>query len=195
MHQLFGRIFAHRLPHTPVLIDNALRAYNTSLQLNASNAETHKLIGDIWLFLRPNLSNAISEYTQSLRLNGQDFEAHERLGQSYERTNQFDAAIHEYQEALRVAPAQPPTLRAGIHYMLGLLANRVNQLPLAEHSFVQVLVTNPGDNQTRFLLSQVYERENKLEEAFTQCGYVIGPLSNNPTVQQLYYNLKNRLGR
>ncbi len=195
VHQLFGRVFAHRLPHTPMWIDNALRAYNTSLQLNPNNAETHKLIGDIWLFLRPNLAYAISEYSQSLKLNGQDFEAHERLAQCYEKTNQLDAAIREYQEAVRLAPPQPPTLRAGLHYMLGLLAHRANQLPLAEHSFVQVLVTNPGDNQTRFLLSQVYERENKLEEAFTQCGYVIGPLSNNPAVQQLYYSLKNRLGR
>jgi serine/threonine protein kinase len=195
VHQLFGRIFAHRLPRSQAQIDNALRAYNTSVQLNPNNAETHKLIGDIWLFLRPNFAYAISEYTQSLKLNGQDFEAHERLAQCYEKTNQLDAAIREYQEALRLAPSQPPTVRAGLHYMLGLLANRVNQLPLAEHSFVQVLVTNPGDNQTRFLLSQVYERENKLEEAFTQCGYVIGPLSNNPAVQQLYYSLKNRLGR
>jgi hypothetical protein len=34
-----------------------------------------------------------------------------------------------------------------------------------------------------------------LEEAFRECGYVVGPLSNNPAVQQMYQRLRSRLGR
>jgi hypothetical protein len=60
---------------------------------------------------------------------------------------------------------------------------------------VQVLYINPADHQTRFLLSQVYESENKLEEAFRQCSYVVQPLGTNPAVQQMFQRLRTSLGR
>ena len=73
---------------------------------------------------------------------------------------------------------------------------RANQWSVAEHAFVQILMLNAADAQARYLLSQVYEREGKLEDAFRECGYVInGPLGGNPAVQQLFFSVKNRLGR
>jgi predicted Zn-dependent protease len=82
-----------------------------------------------------------------------------------------------------------------LQFALGQVARRANQLSVAEHAFVQVLVLNPSDHQTRFLLSQVYEQEGKLDDAFLQCGYVIGPLGNDQRVVTLYNRLKMRLGR
>jgi hypothetical protein len=70
---------------------------------------------------------------------------------------------------------------------------RLNQWPVAEHAFVRVLIINPGDHMTRFLLSQVYEYENKLEEAFRECSYVVGPLNANPAVQQMHQRLRTLL--
>ena len=73
---------------------------------------------------------------------------------------------------------------------------RANQWSIAEHAFVQTLVLNAADTQARFLLSQVYQREGKLEDAFRECGYVMnGPLGSTPAVQQLFFSVKNRLGR
>lgn len=171
-----------------------MKAYATSLQLNANDAETHKLVGDVWLFLRRQPLPAIPEYTQALRLNASDVEAHQRLAQCYEETNQLEPGLREYQEAARLAVRQP-----GLFFKVGQLATRLNQLPVAERAYVQVLTINPADHQTRFLLSQVYENEGKLEDAWRECNFVIGPLSNNPTlkdgVQALYQRLKSRLGK
>ncbi|GLV58700.1 hypothetical protein KDH_55300 [Dictyobacter sp. S3.2.2.5] len=193
VHKIFGQVFARRTPPQP---DLALQAYNRSLQLNPNDAETHKLIGDIWYFLRQNPFQAIPAYTQSLRLNAQDLEAHDRLGQCFEKTNQVELAIREYQEAVRLAPTQPALLRLRLYFSLGQLAMRANQWSVAENAFVQVLILDAAEPRARFLLSQVYEREGKLEDAFRECGYVInGPLGSTPAVQQLYFNLKNRLGR
>jgi len=193
VHKIFGQVFARRNPPQP---DLAIQAYNRALQLNPNDAETHKLVGDVWYFLRQNPLQAIPAYTQSLRLNAQDFETHDRLGQCFEKTNQVEPAIREYQEALRLAPAQPELLRLRLYFSLGQLAMRANQWSVAENAFVQVLILDAAEPRARFLLSQAYEREGKLEDAFRECGYVInGPLGSTPAVQQLFFSLKNRLGR
>jgi tetratricopeptide (TPR) repeat protein len=194
VHKLFGQVYARRRPPQ---IDTAIMAYNRSLQLNADDAETHKLLGDVWLYLRPNYTQAAQEYIQSLRLNQNDFEAHERLAECYDKSNRPELAVREYQEAIRLAPAEPTLLRLRLNFALGQVAMRVYQWPVAEQAFVQVLILNASDNQARFLLSQVYEHEGKLDEAFRECNFVMGsPLAaTNPAVSPMYYRLKTRLGR
>ncbi|GER82439.1 hypothetical protein KTAU_10760 [Thermogemmatispora aurantia] len=191
VHKIFGQVFARRQPPDP---QRAIQAYNRSVQLNPNDAETHKLVGDVYHFILMRPGDAITAYTQSLRLNPNDFEAHQRLAQCYERLNQLEPALREFQEALRLTP-KVPTLLAALHYEIGQLAWRLNQLSLAERSFVQVLIINPADHQTRFLLSQVYERENKLGDALRECRYVVGAMPTNQAAQAMLQRLQARLGR
>jgi serine/threonine protein kinase len=188
VHKIFGIVFIHR---QPAQVDLAMQAYNRSLQYNPNDAETHKLVGDILLYFRQNAEAAIPAYRRSLSLNVQDAEAHSRLGLCYEKTSQLDAALREYQEAVRLEPKQ-----FQLQVVLGQLALRTNQLQLAENAFVQALFIRPAEHHVRFLLSQVYERENKLEDAYRECGYVVGPLgASNPAVPQMFQRLRSRLGR
>ena len=184
VHRSFGQIFALRKPPSS---DQALQAYNRSLQLDPSDAQTHKLLGDVWLYLKRQPALAIPAYTQSLRLNVNDLEAHQRLAQSYEETGQFEPALREYQEAARLAPKQP-----GLHLKIGQLAWRLNQLPVAERAFVTVLTINPADHQTRFLLSQVYENEGKIVDAERECSFVVSVI---PAAQPMLVRLQSRLRR
>ncbi|TMC18454.1 MAG: tetratricopeptide repeat protein [Chloroflexi bacterium] len=192
VHKLFGQVFARRVPPQ---VDLAMRAYNRSLELNPNDAETHKLVGDIWLFLRPQPAQGIPAYLQSVKLNPRDPETHFRLGQCYEKTGQLDFALRAYQEAFQLVSKQTPQPAITFALALGLLAKRLNQLPLAEQAFVQALTLNPADHQARFQLCQVYEAAKRFEDAFRECSYVIGPLGNNPEVQQVYARLRARLGR
>jgi serine/threonine protein kinase/thioredoxin-like negative regulator of GroEL len=199
VHKIFGKIFARRHPSD---VDHAMEAYNRSLQLYSEDAETHKLVGDVLLYLRPNYVQAITAYTQSLRLSPNDLETHERLALCYERTNQLDAALREYQEAVRLASSQSlsqPQVKSTflrLYSLLGHVARRINHLPIAENAFVQVLFLNPSDHQARFLLCQIYEQEGKIEDAFRECGYVMNGLqANHPSVKQTFQRLKERLGR
>jgi tetratricopeptide (TPR) repeat protein len=188
VHKLYGQMFVRRQPPQP---DLAASAYNRSIQLNVEDAETHKLLGDVFLFFRRQPAQAIPNYTQSLRLNPRDIEVHQRLAQCYEGLNQPEAALREYQEVAQLTPRQP-----AIHAVIGQLAMRLNRLPLAEQAFVQVLNLNPADHRIRFLLAQVYERENRLEDALRECNYVVGPLSTiDPAVPQMLNRLRTRLGR
>lgn len=184
VHRIFGQVFARRKPPA---IDQALQAYTRSLQLNANDAETHKLLADVSLYLKRQPLQAIPAYTQSLRLNPNDFEAHQRLAQCYEETNQLEPALREYQEAVRLSPKQ-----AGLHLKIGQLAWRLNQFPVAERAFVTVLTINPADHQTRFLLSQIYELEGKLVDAERECSYVVPMI---PAAQPMLLRIRSRMGR
>jgi len=188
VHKIFGQVFAWR--RQP---DLALQAYNRSLGFIPNDAETHKLVGDMYLYLRQLPGQAIPPYTQSLRLNPNDFESHQRLAKCYEETNQLEPALREYQEALRLAPAS--SKRPDLHYAIGQLASRLNQLALAERAYVEVLKINPADHSTRFLLSQVYEREGKLEAARRECGYVVAATPGNQAAQAMLQRLRSQLGR
>ena len=188
VHKIFGQVFAWRRQS-----DLALQAYNRSIVLNPNDAETHKLVGDLYLFIRKLPVQAIPAYTQSLRLYPSDLETHQRLAKCYEETGQFEPAIREYQEALRLAP--PGSKRPDLHYAIGQLASRLNQLMLAERAYVEVLKINPVDHATRFLLSTIYEREGKLEAARRECGYVVAATPSNQAAQAMLQRLQSQLGR
>jgi len=184
VHRTFGQVFARRKPPQ---IDQAVRAYNRSLQLNPNDAETHKLLADVSLYLRKLPLQAIPEYTQTLRINPNDLEAHQRLAQCYEEVGQWEPALREYQEAARLAPKQIP-----FHQKVGQIAMRLSQHQVAERAFVTVLTLNPAEHQTRFLLSQVYENEGKLADAERECSYVAPMI---PAAQQVLMRIRSRLGR
>jgi serine/threonine protein kinase/predicted TPR repeat methyltransferase len=188
VHKIFGQVFAWR--RQP---DLALQAYNRSLGINPNDAETHKLVGDMYLYLRQLPVQAIPPYTQSLRLHPTDVEAHQRLARCYEETNQLEPALREYQEAMRLAPATAK--RPDLHYAIGQLASRLSQLALAERAYVEVLKINPADHSTRFLLSQIYEREGKFDAARRECGYVVAATPGNQAAQTMLQRLRSQLGR
>lgn len=190
VHKIYGQVFARRQPPAP---DLAIQAYNRSLVLNPSDAETHKLVGDVFLYLRKVPTQAIQPYTQSLRLNPGDFETHQRLAKCYESTGQLDAALNEYQEAVRLLP--PNFKRIDPHFDLGQLALRMNQLPMAERAFVQVLTLNAAFHDARFLLSQVYEREGKAADALRECSYVVQAAPGNSAAQAMLQRLRGATPR
>lgn len=190
VHKIYGQVFARRQPPAP---DLAIQAYNRSLLLNQNDAETHKLVGDVFLFLRKVPLQAIQPYIKSLSLNAGDFETHQRLAKCYESTNQLDTALNEYQEAVRLLP--PNFKRIEPHFDLGQLALRMNQLPMAERAFVQVLTLNPAFHDARFMLSQVYEREGKLADALRECSYVVQAAPGNQAAQALLQRLRGSAPR
>jgi serine/threonine protein kinase len=187
LHKLYGQVFARRQPPQP---DQALQAYNRSLQFNSNDAETHRLVGDVYLHLRRVPNMATPAYTQAVRLNPRDIEAHFNLGKSFEATAQLPAALRAYQDAAGIDPRRPD-----VHYHVGQIAQRLNQLQLAEQAYVQVLRLNPADHTTRFLLAQIYERENRLEDAWRECNFVVNAQPTNMQAQEMLRRLRVVLRR
>ncbi|HEY3993561.1 MAG TPA: serine/threonine-protein kinase [Ktedonobacteraceae bacterium] len=187
VHKLYGQVFARRQPPQ---FEMALQAYNKSLQYNNNDAETHRLVGDLYLHVRRLPSMATPAYTQAVRLNPRDFEAHFNLGKSFEATAQLPAALRAYQDSAGIDPRRPD-----VHYHVGQVAQRLNQMQLAEQAYVQVLRINPADHTTRFLLAQIYERENKLEDAWRECNFVVNAQPGNMQAQEMLRRLRAILRR
>ena len=187
VHKMYGQVFARRKPPQP---DMAINAYNKALQFNPNDAETHRLVGDVYLYVRHMPAQAIAPYTQALRLNQYDFEAHRGLGRCYEETGQLAPALSEFQKTANIDSKRPD-----VHYSIGQLALKLNQLQVAEHAFVQVLTINPADHPTRFVLAQVYERESKLEDAWRECNFVVNATPTNMQAQEMLRRLRSVLRR
>ncbi len=187
LHKMYGQVFARRAQPQPEM---AIQAYNTSLRINNNDPETHRLVGDVYLYVRRVPQQAITPYTQALRLNPQDIEAHRGLAKSYEETNQLAPALREYEQAALLDPK-----RVDLQVAIGHVAFRLNQLAIADHAFVRALMLNPADHATRFMLAQTYEREGKMEEAWRECNYVLAAIPNHVQAQGLQQRLRGVLGR
>jgi serine/threonine protein kinase len=159
--KVLGMIHARSQPPDTT---NAMAAYQSALQLAPNDAETHRLIGDVFLFLQRRPAEAIPAYQAALRNNPNDGEAHRLLGQCFEQTNQLEPALAEYREAARLLPRN-----LAVQMNIGQLCLRLNRLQDAERAFVEALRIDAGSAAARHLLSQVYEREGRMIDALREC--------------------------
>lgn len=179
--KLLGMIYARGVPPN---IPQAMAAYQDALRLNPNDAETHRLIGDVFLFLQRRPSEAIAAYQNAIRNNSNDGEAHRLLGQCYEQTNQLEPALAEYREAARLLPRS-----LVVQMNIGQLCLRLNRLQDAERAFVEALRIDAGHAPARHFLAQTYEREGRIPEALRECQAAVnlnrGDLQAQQTLQRL----------
>jgi serine/threonine protein kinase len=159
--KVLGMIHARSQPPDST---SAMAAYQSALQINPNDAETHRLIGDVFLFVQRRPAEGIAAYQNALRNNPNDGEAHRLLGQCFEQTNQLEPALAEYREAARLLPRN-----LAVQMNIGQLCLRLNRLSDAERAFVEALRIDAGSAAARHLLSQVYEREGRLTDALREC--------------------------
>lgn len=184
VYKVLGMIHARSQPPDTT---NAMAAYQSALQLNPNDAETHRLIGDVYLFIQRRPMEGIAAYQNALRNNPNDGEAHRLLAQCFEQTNQLEPALAEYREAARLLPRQ-----LAIQMNIGQLCLRLNRLSDAERAFVEALRIDAGSAAARHMLSQVYEREGRLTEALRECEAAV---RLNPADTQAQATLQRLRGR
>jgi len=164
-HKMLGIVYARSRPFD---VQRALAEYQEALRLDPQDAETYRLIGDVYLFLMKKPIDAMAEYNRSLRLKPNDYETNRLLGMCLEQTNQLDQARQRYADAVRIAPQYVPA-----HMSYGQLALRLDRLADAERAFVEALRLNPALPVARNLLAQVYERQGRLTEALREAEYAV----------------------
>jgi serine/threonine protein kinase len=164
-HKMMGIVYARSRPPDA---QHALQAYQESLQINPNDAETHRLIGDVYLFLLQKPNEAIQAYQKALQLNPNDYETHRFLGMCFEQTQHLEQARGEYAMAVRLAPHYVPA-----HMSYGQLMLRLGQWMEAERAFVEALRLNPALPVARHLLAQVYEQQGRIAEALREAEYAV----------------------
>jgi tetratricopeptide (TPR) repeat protein len=144
-----------------------LAEYQEALRLDSIDSETHRLIGDVYLFLLKKPVEATNEYERSLQTRPNDAETLRLLGMCYEQTEQLESARQRYADAVRLAPQYVPA-----HMSYGQIALRMERWAEAERAFVEALRLNPALPIARHLLARVYERQG-MTEALREAEYAV----------------------
>jgi tetratricopeptide (TPR) repeat protein len=96
-------------------------------------------------------------------------EAHVRMGDIYLALGWPQSALESYEAAVRLGPGQTlPRVRL----VAGLL--EAGTIPAAEDRCLEYIAETPDDPQLWLALGQVFEKQDKLREAFTTYGQVLG---------------------
>lgn len=96
-------------------------------------------------------------------------EAHVRLGDIYLELGWSQSALESYEEAVRLGPGQSlPRQRL----LSGLL--EAGLTAAAEDRCLEFIAESPDDPHLWLALGQVFEKQDKLREAFTTYGQVLG---------------------
>lgn len=110
----------------------ALRELGTALQLEPSNVEAFRGLGEAHR-RQGRFDEAIAAYEKAVRLAPRDHTLHDQLGMLYYRTARYPEAAAEILESLRLAPDRAEGYRdlAAVYYMQGRLAEAAEALQKA----------------------------------------------------------------
>ncbi len=164
-HKLMGLLYARMRPPDG---QRALEEYQEALAIDSKDSEVHRLIGDVLLYILQTPHRAIEEYRKALHLQPNDYESIRLLGYAHESLQQYDMARTYYFEAIRAAPFYIPA-----HMSFGELSLRMDNLKDAEMAFIEALRINPSLPLARYLLTLVYERQGRLNDALREAEYSV----------------------
>lgn len=160
---------ANVLAHLPGGSEEALREYQTAVQLKPDYGEAHYNLAN--LLMRNDPGNAIAHYRAAIRFKPDFADAHANLATALARTpSHLTEAVGEYQMAIRLQPALAVT-----HFNL---ANALSQMPgrsseaIAEYH--KALDLNPDFLEAHYNLALALAKDpGRSEQAIAQLEIVL----------------------
>jgi tetratricopeptide (TPR) repeat protein len=140
-------------------IDQAIQAFETSIELKDDYWETHLALADVRA-RRGETSAAIEHYRRALELNPRYFYTLNNLATALNRAGLFDEAIEMYGEALEVNPTSPLT-----HLGMGKALSRRGQAERAVVHFRSALELDPTLGRAHHEWGLVLARVRETPEA------------------------------
>jgi tetratricopeptide (TPR) repeat protein len=154
MHQVRGEYFD--LQNNP---DQAIKEYEMAVQIRPDLASLHYVLGSAY-WKHSELEKAAAELRRAIELDPKHFTAHYKLGMVLLEQNDPLQAISEFRDAL----AEQPGLNDG-YLGLGKALFKLGQDEAAIPQLQRYVQLAPLDPTPHYLLSQIYRRLNRSEEA------------------------------
>ncbi len=126
-------------------------------------------------------------FRHTLAITGANPLAHKAIGDAFFRKGQFDEAIKEYQEALRLDPQY-----ADAGYSLGSAFLRKGQIDVAVSQFQEVIRLDPNNADAYNSLGSACLKQGRIDEAISQFQEAV---RLQPDDADAHYNLGNALRR
>ncbi len=154
MHQVRGEYFD--LQNNP---DQAIKEYEIAVQLRPDVASLHYVLGEAY-WKHSELDKAAVELHQAIELDPKHFTAHYKLGMVLLEQNNPLQAVAEFRTAL----SEQPGLNDG-YLGLGKALFKLDENEAAIPQLLRYIQLAPLDPTPHYLLSQIYRRLNRSEEA------------------------------
>jgi len=113
-----------------------------------------------------NLEKAPKSEKNALTQRELEILVHDRLAKVYQASQDFDAAVREYNELLKLNPPSP--LATLVHRNIGQIYTRQSQYQEAIFEYQEALRLNPEDEESHLELSDVYMDLRQYPEAVVQ---------------------------
>src|SRR3954466_10862623 len=138
----------------------AIDEYKKALDLDPKNSALYSQMAQTYL-KNSRATEAVAAANKAVEINPDDIDAHMLLSQVYWQTlinskprptdAQLNAAIHEYEEIIRIDPADPQAF-----ILLGQLYQAINQPAKAEEIYKKHLNADPGSEEGVLALADLH---------------------------------------
>jgi len=145
---------------------------------NSKDVELYIVRGDAYIFLLNDGSNAIANYNIAQSLNPNSSMAKLRIGQLWMRAKQYQMALDQYEEGVKIDSTFAPAYRE-----LGFLLSKAGRYTEAKKMFRKFLELSQGNIQARLQFINTLMELQDYDEAITEINAV---LQMDTTIIDLY---------
>lgn len=144
-------------------LDGARDAFRQATRLDPRDAEAWFFLGRVY-WIQNFFDQARQALETAIRLDPRDFRSHECLALTFEALADFDRALAEYRESVKLNDARPqPSHTPPLNF--GALLFKAGRLEESEVQLKRARELNPRDWQARFELGKLYGRLGKFDAA------------------------------
>lgn len=161
-------------------IDEALKCYIKSIELNPQNADPYTNLGSI-LQEKEQISEAIKNYEKALQLMPENAAANYNLGSALHKTGQLDKAIPFYKKALQINPNN-----ARAFNNLGTIFQETGKIGEALDCYRRAVSIQPDYINAISNLGSCLKEKGQIEKAIASFKEVI---KLNPEHIEAHYNM------
>lgn len=183
------------------MIEEAFQSLEKSLQLGLPNPVEMQVRYDLAeaLWNEGFLEKAAEQY-EAILTEESSFEAHSNLGAIYLQIGRLTEALHQSQQALKIAPNDPQ-----IYFKIGLIFSKMGRYAAAIDAYKEAIRIAPNDLETHLNLAVTYEQNQHPVDALKHYQhflklvpqdqeYVVQRNSVETRIRQLSVQNKQRQG-
>ncbi|MBF0358176.1 MAG: tetratricopeptide repeat protein [Magnetococcales bacterium] len=166
--------------HQSGMVDEALKLYRRSLEIQPLQASAHSNIGVI-LQSQGKLDDAVFNFKKAIKIQPDYTQAYNNLGAVLQEQNRFDEAVFNLEKAIAVSPKY-----AEAYNNLGNVKKAQGKFEEAMVSYQQATDLMPEFVQAHYNLGTVLQKQGRVVEAVESYQKA---LSIHPDLAEAHYNL------
>ncbi|MBM3405305.1 MAG: tetratricopeptide repeat protein [Bacteroidetes bacterium] len=143
-------------------------------KINSKNPEIYIVRGDAYIYLLNEGSKAITNYNMAQSLNPTSRVAKLRIGQLWLRAKQYQLALNNYEEVVKIDSTFAPAYRE-----LGFLLSKANRNQDAKKNFKKFLQLSKGNTTARIQYINTLLDLQDYQEAINEINIVLASDSSN----------------